>query len=433
MPINSFDCIIIGAGAAGLVAAKELAADGSKVCILEAAGNSGGRIATIKGSFSGIAEAGAEFIHSPAPLTLQLLSEAGIEYKEVKGKMFTVKNGKWLKEEDDDEHWSELMKQLDTLQTDMTVLQFLQEYFPGDEYDLLKASVRRFAEGFDLADISNASVLSLKKEWNLDDERQYRIAGGYIRLIDYLLKQCKENGACIIYNQCVQLIQHSAAEATVITNTGERYKAAKIIITVPAGVLQSGDISFVPELTHHKTAIHQLGFGSVIKILLQFKNPFWNTYQHDIGFIFSQEEIPTWWTQSSAQSNMLTGWLGGVQARRKSSVTSDNILKLSLLSLSSIFNIPAATLYDHLSHYQVECWQQRKYIRGGYSYNTIYSSAAKIILNEPVNDVLFFAGEAMYDGPMQGTVEAALHSGKIAAGKVKKYQQQQQPSTAGNV
>lgn len=432
MPISSHDCIIIGAGAAGLVAAKELAANGNNVCVLEASANAGGRIAAIKAGFSGIAEAGAEFIHLPAPITLQLLNEAGIEYKEVKGKMFSVKNGKWKQEEDDD-HWNDFMKQLDGLNTDMTIQQFLQEYFPGDDFDAFRTSVRRFAEGFDLADISNASVLSLKKEWQIDDEKQYRISGGYIRLIDYLLKRCKENAANIIYNQCVQLIQHSTAEATVITNTGERYKAAKVIITVSAGVLQSGDISFVPELTHHKTAIHQLGFGSVIKILLQFKNPFWNKYQNDIGFIFSQEEIPTWWTQSSPQSNVLTGWLGGVQARRKSSLTSDNILKLSLLSLSTIFNIPAATLYDHLTHHQAECWQQRKYVKGGYSYNTIYSSAAKIILSEPVNDVLFFAGEALYDGPMQGTVEAALHSGKLAAEKVKKYQQQNHTTTAGNI
>ena len=232
----------------------------------------------------------------------------------------------------------------------------------------------------------------------------------------------------IVYNQPVKQIDFTTEPAVVTTTSGDRYTAGKIIVTVSAGVLQAGDILFTPALSQHKAALHQLGFGAVIKVLLQFKNPFWKQYNEDLSFIFSDEEIPTWWTQSSSNSNLLTGWLGGVPARKKSSTTTENILKLALLSLSSIFKISANTLYEHLSHHHIACWQNQSFIKGGYSYNTVYSSAAKIILSEPVNDVLFFAGEAIYDGPSQGTVEAALQSGKITAQRVKKYQQQIQPA-----
>lgn len=422
---HHFDYIIIGAGAAGLMTATELVKTGALVCIIEAADRAGGRIATTKSGFSTMAECGAEFIHSPATLTLALLKEAGIEYKEVKGKMFNVKNGKW-QEDDDDEQWKTFMKELDQLQTDMTINQFLQEYFYDEKYESLRSSVKKFAEGFDLADTSNASILALKNEWQHDEEKQYRINGGYIRLIDYLVKQCRQSNTALLYNQQVTQIDYSSGEGRITTRTGETFTAQRVIVTVSAGVLQAGDIQFTPELKEHKIALHQLGFGAVIKVLLQFKNPFWNNYKENIGFIFSNEEIPTWWTQSSSNSNILTGWLGGVAARKKSGTTTENILKLSLLSLSSIFKIPANTLYDHLSHYHVACWQNNELVKGGYSFNTIYSSAAKIILNEPVDDVLFFAGEAIYDGPSQGTVEAALQSGKIAAQKVKKYQQEKQ-------
>ena len=72
-----YDVIIIGAGAAGLSAMRDLAKEGYHVCMLEAAGTAGGRIFTIKEGFESYIEAGAEFIHGKLPFTFQLLKEAG--------------------------------------------------------------------------------------------------------------------------------------------------------------------------------------------------------------------------------------------------------------------------------------------------------------------------------------------------------------------
>lgn len=426
---SSFDFIVVGAGAAGLMAAAALAEKGNRVCILEAGPVAGGRIATLKSGFSTIAESGAEFIHPPAPLTLDLLKEAGIEYKPVKGKMINVKNGRWEEEDERDDYWADFIKKLNELDTDMTISNFLHEHFSAPEYEHLRTAVKNFAEGFDLADVYNASILSIKDEWQHDDETQYRITGGYCRLIDYLCRRCKTAGAVIHFNCVVHTINYEHTLVSVSTNSGESFTAAKIIVAVPLGVLQAGNINFIPQLKEHNAALHQLGFGSVIKILLQFKNPFWKNYNDNIGFLLTNEGIPTWWTQSPSQGNVLTGWLGGPQARRKSGNTSDTILKSALLSLSAIFKIPTSTLYDHLSHHQIDCWQNHPFIKGGYSYNTIYSSSAKLTLAEPVNGCIFFAGEAFYDGPSQGTVEAALQSGKETAHKIKTGYQQNQPAT----
>ncbi len=60
-------------------------------------------------------------------------------------------------------------------------------------------------------------------------------------------------------------------------------------------------------------------------------------------------------------------------------------------------------------------------MKGGYSYNTTSSAFAKSILSRPVNDAIFFAGEALFDGDSQGTVEAALQSGRTVAKMVKDY------------
>src|SRR5688572_6102190 len=94
-----YDVIIIGAGAAGLMAMKELIRSGSTVCLLEAASKPGGRIATIKEpGFAEEVETGAEFIHTELPLTTELLKKAGIAYIPATGDMIPVENGEWKKE-----------------------------------------------------------------------------------------------------------------------------------------------------------------------------------------------------------------------------------------------------------------------------------------------------------------------------------------------
>ncbi|MEO6933649.1 MAG: FAD-dependent oxidoreductase, partial [Chitinophagaceae bacterium] len=86
MENEKFDIIIIGAGACGLMAARELGKAGKKVLILEARNRTGGRIHTLHNKkFSIPVDSGAEFIHGDLPLTKNLLTEAGINIREIGG------------------------------------------------------------------------------------------------------------------------------------------------------------------------------------------------------------------------------------------------------------------------------------------------------------------------------------------------------------
>jgi len=69
--------------------------------------------------------------------------------------------------------------------------------------------------------------------------------------------------------------------------------------------------------------------------------------------------------------------------------------------------------------YHIHDWLSEPYVRGGYSYETVGSDAARARMHEPVKDTLFFAGEALYEGTALATVEAALNSGKDVADKIK--------------
>jgi monoamine oxidase len=85
----SFDIIIAGAGAAGLIAAMDLSANGKSVAIVEARDRVGGRMHTIfDDSFSSPIESGAEFIHGKLELTLSLLKEAGINHQRASGEFW---------------------------------------------------------------------------------------------------------------------------------------------------------------------------------------------------------------------------------------------------------------------------------------------------------------------------------------------------------
>src|ERR1700761_9540378 len=111
--MKSTDVLIIGAGAAGLMAAYTLSKAGKKVTVLEARNRIGGRIHTLHNeSFFRHAELGAEFVHGNLPVTMQLLKEAGIGYTSTGGEFWQYEKGEFSKDRHFIEGWDILMKKL---------------------------------------------------------------------------------------------------------------------------------------------------------------------------------------------------------------------------------------------------------------------------------------------------------------------------------
>ena len=84
-------------------------------------------------------------------------------------------------------------------------------------------------------------------------------------------------------------------------------------------------------------------------------------------------------------------------------------------SLAQIFSIDKAILRKQLSHFRVFNWTADPFTLGAYAYSTLGTAEAKKILNRPVENTLFFAGEALGKENESGTVEIALASGQTAA------------------
>jgi monoamine oxidase len=303
------------------------------------------------------------------------------------------------------------------LEVDMVFHEFLQLYFPGEKYVELRRHATAFAEGFDVADTKKVSTKALYKEWSHAEEENFRIPAGYGALVNFLLLQDLKKGCRFIYDETVNKIQWKKNEVSIETAAGKKYEFNRVFITLPISILQGGSascfINFSPVLPAQMQAAAQIGFGPVIKIVFLFKKPFW---EKDSGFIFSEEIIPTWWTQMPNTAPILTGWAGGEQAAPLSNESEKSLLGKALVSLSNIFDIPVDELKNNLQSSHVANWQNNGCAAGAYSYAMPQTKAARKLLNEPVEDTIYFCGEGIYDGDAPGTVEASIaHAIETAA------------------
>ena len=428
------EILIVGAGVSGLMAARELAKAGWKTTILEARNRIGGRIYTLHDdSFSAPVELGAEFIHGNLPVTIKLLKEAGVSYQATKGKFLQVTHDEAKKENNPIPDWPLLEKQLRKLHHDMTIADFLAQFFKGEKYATLKGSVTGFSEGYDAADVTRASVFAFRDEWlKEEDAQQYRIREGYGKLMNFLADQCTSRGASIHLSLIVKEIHWQKDYVSIITKSGESFEANKAVITVPLGILLApptspGFISFFPAIPDKMKSIQSMGYGGVIKILLQFNGRFWTDAAvekrigynlQDTGFIFSEAAISTWWTQLPEKNSLLTGWLAGPRAEKWKSASEENILQEAINSLAFIFKMSEAEVKEKLAAHRIMNWIADPFSLGAYSYITIDTKEARKVLRHPADNTLFFAGEAVCDDFEAGTVENALSSGQQVAKEI---------------
>jgi len=425
------DIIIIGAGAAGLMAAYILSKAGKTVTVLEARNRIGGRIHTIYDKvFSAPVELGAEFVHGNLPVTLELLKEAGIPTDDVQFEMWQHHDNSFAKSQEFVEGWDNFLEKVNQLEHDMPLHDFLEKHFAADNYAKMRSQIESYVAGYDTADILDVSTFALRNEWNHEDEdAQHWINGGYSGMADYLANTVRDQGNTIQLNAVAKEILWKKDKVEIITTDNTAYEAGKVIIALPLGVLhahkeEQGAIVFNPYLPEQSKALKNICFGSIIKVLLEFDEIFWESDAitelagadlSTMGFLFSDEAIPTFWTQSPTRSPLLTGWLGGPPSYQKKDLSQEAILELTLTSLSNIFKISPELLSEKLVAWRVANWTADPYTRGSYAYEKVESPQARKALNQPIVDTIYFAGEYLYDGPAMGTVEAALNSGKNVA------------------
>lgn len=194
------------------------------------------------------------------------------------------------------------------------------------------------------------------------------------------------------------------------TVTG-RWRAAKVIITVPLGVLKSGAIRFDPPLPPaHARAIDRLGFGRFEKLVLRFDTAFWDDV--DQIQILDSRPFTGWYNLNRVTGRpALMAINGGAAAAAVGGMDLDRQTAAAAELLAAIypgrFRPPLAA--------QASRWWEDEFSRGSYSFTAVGSGEDdRIALAEPVDDRLWLAGEAQHP-TMHSTVHGAWLSGRAAA------------------
>lgn len=417
------DIVIIGAGASGLTAARELSTAGLRVLLLEARDRVGGRILTHHLPNYPV-EFGAEFIHGRPRETFEMVEKAGLRVAEMKWKMARRKGNQWVEDDPIMDDVEKLFSLMNMDQPDQSFQEFLDHVDADPE---IKRQGMRFVEGFHAADPQLISVHSLvinnEAEQREDFNRQFRFADGYDSLVKSMSNSIDRKSCDLKLNTVVTEVAWEKGKVTLKTSSGGEFQAPRAIVTVPLSLLKTGRIRFQPALPEKEKAWQLLEMGPVERVSLCFHNPFWEQQEalKGVSFLFTDDpHFPTWWTSNPLPFPMLTGWAAGRNAKALAGLTEEQRVNRALESLAQILDTDPARLGGELEHGFSHDWQADPFSCGAYSYAATGGSGAGSELGRPVAETLFFAGEATESRGDNGTVHGAIASGKRAAREVLK-------------
>ena len=430
------DILIVGAGAAGLAAARELSALTRNVVVLEARDRIGGRILTHHETNSvAPIELGAEFIHGKAPEILNITERARLTIKQVPNFHWYSRNAVLSKS---NEFWSKIeaamAEMAERTGPDQSFAEFLDDYIRRHKVTEVGPMATLYVEGFHAARADKISVQGLVKTneaaEEIDDEKQFRPVEGYLSIAQRLHDEAVKHGARFVFSTQVREVHRSAGSVVVNAEGGQEFRARRLLVTLPLGVLQRGDVKFVPPLSGKEQAARRLAVGHVVKVVLRFREPFWEDLTapttddkdgqlKDFAFIHAPDELPpTWWTQLPVRAPLLVGWAGGSRAEHLFSETQDALRDRSIDALSHILAVPPSFVEDLLLDFYTHNWATDPLSLGAYSYIPVGGLNAQSELAAPVDNTIYFAGEATNTDGYHGTVHGAIATGQRAARQI---------------
>ena len=411
------DCVVLGAGAAGLAAATTLWEAGRTFVVLEARDRIGGRAHTVRLSSGQAAERGAEYLHGARVVTWEFVTRFRLATHLASG---PTRIG--VPEYRDGEWWAAGASDSNRALGELSAALAIPD---ATEVSLREALVRagfsgdrlRTAEGrmqvLSPIDPTVVSAHSAAAVWRLvaPETANFVLVGGYAELWDELSRPFADR---IRLASPVTALDRSAMGVAAITD-GRTFKGRTAIVTLPVGVLQSGVVAFRPQLPDQKiAAIGGLRSGAIVKLIAEFRRPFWEAR---IGKVpsFRAPDSPffgfraSFWDRPGPPT--LVAFLGAGSA---GAVTGhpDRAAALLLQVLTEMF--PEGDVRAALVSLEVADWPADPWARGAVSVEPVGGAHFRADLAAPTPP-LFWAGEATsMDGGAE-CVHGALATGRRAA------------------
>jgi monoamine oxidase len=423
------DVIVIGAGAAGLAAAGELARRGLTATVLEARDRIGGRVLSLQSrAWSAPIELGAEFIHGGNRPLRRLLKRTGLKADPVNVPMWWHENGRLEAMPDFWPRIARVARRIPWRNRGWSFARFLREY--RREIDPVdRRMMEQYIGGFNAAPLGEISAAALRPDRAGAAQDDFKVRGAYANVLDALRADWPRTGVALHLRTVVRRIEWDQGAVTVrVRGSYQIFRGRAAVVTLPLGVLQAGAVSFSPPLAAKQKLAARMGWGHAVRVVLRLRAGFWSapflpavfrgTRGRNFGFInAAAQSMPTWWALSPP-APVLTGWAGGDIARRLERGGGRAVRERALRSLAAILGTPVARLRPWVVSFHWHDWRRDPFARGAYSFPKVGLEEGADRLAEPVANTLFFAGEATSGEP--GTVHGAMASGLRAAKEVRK-------------
>lgn len=421
-PESEENILIVGAGLAGLGAAQQLTRAGHQVQVLEGRARLGGRTWTSTAWADAPLDMGASWIHGLRgnPLT-DLAMSAGVELSITNAdnaRLYAGNNrGLTAAEEERLEEiqgWlDEVIGEAQAGENDRSIRAVVEAALQDVPHTEKDRQFMEFLLNTSLEHEYSGSVAALSTWWFDDDEtfggQDALLATGYQKIIDYLA-----TGVDVRLNEAVQSVDWSGPKVTLTTRQGT-YTAARVLITLPLGVLKTGSVQFSPPLPDRmQGAIQALGVGVLNKCYLRFGEVFWPRGIDWLQYISPAAGQWTDWVslEAAAGQPILLGFNAADFGTEIERWPDKDIVASAMGALRQMFGANVPEPLD----YQVTRWHSDPFAQGSYSFNAVGSEPAmRDHLAESLGGRVFFAGEAThrtYFGTAHGAYLSGLRAGR---------------------
>jgi monoamine oxidase len=417
--VTEADVLVLGAGVSGLAAAVRITQAGHTVVVLEARDRVGGRVLTHRNERWPVAvDLGAEFVQGHIPALLALAYNASEPVIELGGTRYESRDGQLHPARALVTQIDHVRQQLPELAADQDIS--YDQFLAGLDADVeSKEAARAWTEAYDAADPALVSVRSLARERDAEariaGDRSFRIVNGYDAVPRALHAQLPPDS--VELETVVTEVRWRAHD--VVVNAGDTtFRARRTVVALPVRVLQS--VQFDPPLQNKMAAADGIEMGHVVKIAFAFKERFWESrLEPDFSFATVPDQpIRGWWTGYPLIAPVLLAWSGGPPADALSREPLERRVDIALDGLAKLIGMSRGQIDEQVVAWDSHDWTADPFARGAYSYVRVGGMAAQAELARPVDNTLFFAGEATELDGHQATVHGAMFAGNRAADEV---------------